>query len=65
MSIYSNRKNRDRFRENFSQFDRVLTFSVASLLIIGTLLVYAATRNWFASQGLDPEYYLKRHVVIF
>ena len=63
MSIYSNRKNRDRFRENFSQFDRVLTFSVASLLIIGTLLVYAATRNWFASQGLDPEYYLKRHVV--
>ena len=63
MSIYSNRKNRDRFRETFGQFDRILTFAVASLLIIGTLLVYAATRNWFASQGLDPEYYLKRHVV--
>ena len=63
MSIYSNHRRRDRFRENFGQFDRILTFSVAALLIIGTLLVYAATRNWFAAQGLDPEYYLKRHVV--
>jgi rod shape determining protein RodA len=26
-------------------------------------LVYAATRNWYAANGLDPEYYLKRHVV--
>jgi rod shape determining protein RodA len=33
------------------------------LLVIGTLLVYAATRNWYAANGLDPEYYLKRHVV--
>jgi rod shape determining protein RodA len=32
-------------------------------LVIGTLLVYAATRNWYAANGLDPEYYLKRHVV--
>ena len=63
MSIYSNHRRRDKFRENFGQFDRILTFSVAGLLIIGTLLVYAATRNWFAAQGLDPEYYLKRHVV--
>lgn len=63
MSIYSQRKRRGRFRENFGKFDRMLTFSVAALLIIGTLLVYAATRNWFAAQGLDPQYYLKRHVV--
>ena len=63
MSIYSPNSKRDKFRENFSRFDRILTFSVAALLIIGTLLVYAATKNWFASQGLDPEYYLKRHVV--
>jgi len=63
MSIYSNHRRRDKFRENFGQFDRILTFTVAALLIIGTLLVYAATRNWFAAQGLDPEYYLKRHVV--
>ena len=33
------------------------------MLVIGTLLVYAATRNWYAANGLDPEYYLKRHVV--
>jgi rod shape determining protein RodA len=26
-------------------------------------LVYAATRNWYAANGLDPEYYLKRHVI--
>ena len=63
MSIYSPNSRRDKFRENFSRFDRILMFSVAALLIIGTLLVYAATKNWFASQGLDPEYYLKRHVV--
>lgn len=63
MSIYSRRSKRDRLRENFEQFDRLLTFSVAALLIIGTLLVYAATKSWFASQGLDPQYYLKRHVV--
>ena len=63
MSIYLQRTRRDRFRENFVQFDRLLTFSVAALLVIGTLLVYAATKNWFAAQGLDPQYYLKRHVV--
>ena len=63
MSIYSPNSRRDRARENFSQFDRILTFSVAALLIIGTLLVYAATKDWFANQGLDPEYYLKRHLV--
>ncbi|NQW06483.1 MAG: rod shape-determining protein RodA [SAR202 cluster bacterium] len=63
MSIYSPNSRRGRFRENFSQFDRILTFSVAALLIIGTLLVYAATKDWFANQGLDPEYYLKRHLV--
>jgi rod shape determining protein RodA len=36
---------------------------VGGLLIIGTLLVYAGTREWFRSYGLDPEYYLKRHVL--
>jgi rod shape determining protein RodA len=33
------------------------------LLIFGTILVYAATRNWYASAGLDPQYYLKRHII--
>jgi len=30
---------------------------------MGTLLVYAATRDWYAANGLDPQYYLKRHVI--
>ena len=62
MSIINNFR-RNRIKTSFSQFDRVLTFSVAALLLIGTLLVYAATKSWFASQGLDPQYYLKRHIV--
>jgi rod shape determining protein RodA len=47
----------------FRGFDPVLTGAVALLLVIGTLLVYAATRDWYATNGLDPEYYLKRHVI--
>ena len=47
----------------FHGFDPVLTVAVGLLLIIGTLLVYAATRNWYAQNGLDPQYYLKRHLV--
>ena len=41
--------------------DPILNFAVLALLLFGTLLVYAATRNWYASNGLDPQYYLKRH----
>ena len=47
----------------FHGFDPVLTAAVALLLVIGTLLVYAATRDWYARNGLDPQYYLKRHVI--
>jgi rod shape determining protein RodA len=47
----------------FSGFDPILAGAVGLLLIIGTLLVYAATRDWYAANGLDPEYYLKRHVI--
>jgi rod shape determining protein RodA len=47
----------------FHGFDPVLTVAVSLLLIMGTLLVYAATRNWYAQNGLDPQYYLKRHLV--
>lgn len=43
-------------------FDPILTIAVGFLLIIGTLLVYAATRSWYGSLGLDPQYYLKRHI---
>jgi len=63
MSLASQRIN---YRKNsrpsvFAGFDPILTIAVALLLVIGTLLVYAATRNWYAANGLDPEYYLKRH----
>ena len=50
-------------RIQLSNFDNLLNFAVGGLLIIGTLLVYAGTREWFRSYGLDPEYYLKRHVL--
>jgi len=43
-------------------FDPILSFAVFALLVLGTLLVYAATRAWYASNGLDPQYYLKRHI---
>ncbi|MBP7805875.1 MAG: rod shape-determining protein RodA [Candidatus Planktophila sp.] len=47
----------------FAGFDPILTAAVAALLVIGTLLVYAATRDWYAANDLDPQYYLKRHVL--
>ena len=60
-TVFARRRGRrDSF---FSGFDPILTFAVAGLLIIGTLLVYSATKSWYASNGLDPQYYLKRHVI--
>jgi rod shape determining protein RodA len=50
-------------RNNFANFDKILLSAVVALLFIGTLLVYAGTREWFRSNNLDPEYYLKRHVL--
>lgn len=50
-------------RTNFGSFDKLLNFAVGGLLLIGTLLVYAGTREWFRSYGLDPEYYFKRHTL--
>ena len=57
------RSRTDSIRRNLAGFDKSLTIATAALLLIGTLLVWAATRSWFASQGLDPQYYLKRHVL--
>lgn len=51
------------FRSNISGYDKPLNFAVGALLLIGSLLVWAATKQWFASQGLDPQYYIKRHVL--
>ncbi len=60
--------NRNPYRRShrptvFAGFDPILTAAVGALLVIGTLLVYAATRDWYSANGLDPEYYLKRHVI--
>lgn len=60
--------NRNPYRRThrpsfFAGFDPILTAAVGALLVIGTLLVYAATRDWYSANGLDPEYYLKRHVI--
>ena len=65
MSLASQRINyrKSQRPSAFAGFDPILTVAVAALLVLGTLLVYAATRNWYAANGLDPEYYLKRHVV--
>ncbi|MFM8842281.1 MAG: rod shape-determining protein RodA [Actinomycetota bacterium] len=50
-------------RSSIRDWDLMLTFAVACLLVLGILLVYAATRDWFAANNLDPEYYLKRHTI--
>lgn len=65
MSSLLNRNpyRRARRQSAFTGFDPILTGAVAILLVMGTLLVYAATRNWYAANGLDPQYYLKRHVI--
>lgn len=65
MSTFLNRNpyRRATKRSAMAGFDPVLTASVGLLLLIGTFLVYAATRDWYAANGLDPQYYLKRHVI--
>ena len=65
MSMINQRQGfrRTRMTHTFWGFDPILTVAVGLLLFIGTLLVYAATRDWYASIGLDPQYYLKRHVI--
>jgi len=65
MSLLSSRVSYRRANRKsvFQGFDPILTIAVGLLLVFGTILVYAATRNWYAANGLDPEYYLKRHVV--
>ncbi len=62
--IHARQRLYRRNRQSLLQgFDPVLTAVVGLLLIIGTLLVWAATRDWYARNGLDPQYYLKRHII--
>ena len=60
-SVLSNRGQEKR--GFFAGSDRIMNSAVFLLLFLGVILVYAATRDWFASNGLDPEYYLKRQLI--
>ena len=70
MSNFLNAKGRARgqrsgfstVRENLSGVDKWLMSASTALLLLGSILVWAATRPWFAAQHLDPQYYLKRHI---
>ena len=59
----STRLKRSKARFLFGEFDLLLNIAVAGLLIIGTVLVLAGTREWFKANGLDPQYYFKRHII--
>ncbi len=43
--------------------DWTLNAAVFALLVIGTALVYAATRPHLLDLGQDPQYFIKRHVL--
>jgi hypothetical protein len=45
------------------RFDLPVLVATSLLLVICVLLVYAATRDWYASAGEDPEFYLKRQIL--
>jgi rod shape determining protein RodA len=60
MTIINRTRNE---RRNFlTGTDPFINVAVLFLTIAGILLVYAATRDWYASNNLDPEYYLKRQI---
>ena len=65
-SQFSLRTRRNAFGQHrglFTGFDHWLSGAVIGLLGLGIALVYSSTRQWFASNGLDPQYYLKRHII--
>jgi rod shape determining protein RodA len=62
--IHARQRLYRRNRQSILQgFDPVLTTVVALLLFVGTLLVWAATRDWYIRNGLDGQHYLKRHII--
>ncbi len=52
-----------RGRSGVGRIDAVLATSALALTVLGTLLVWAATRPRLAGEGLDPQAYLKRHLI--
>lgn len=61
MSI-SIRSKSDR-RGLFFGGDPIINLATLLLVLMGIVLVYAATRDWFAANNQDPEYYLKRQII--
>ncbi len=45
------------------RFDWVLNGAAATLMFIGSLLVWSATRPRAIAMGVDPEIYLKKHII--
>lgn len=43
--------------------DPIINLATLLLVLMGIVLVYAATRDWFAANNQDPEYYLKRQII--
>ena len=56
-------RNRSERRRFLTESDPLINIAVLALLILGIILVYAATRDWFAANNQDPEYYLKRQII--
>jgi len=59
-SIFSTSRNESWWRRQ----DWFLTAAALALSFVGTLVIWAATRPRLMSQGVDPEAYLKRHVLV-
>jgi rod shape determining protein RodA len=45
------------------RMDWVLMIAVAGLLVMGTLMVYSATRQKQIDAGLDPQAFLRKHLI--
>ncbi|MFM8236038.1 MAG: rod shape-determining protein RodA [Actinomycetota bacterium] len=56
-------RSKSERRRFLTESDPVINIAVLALSVIGIILVYAATRDWFAANNQDPEYYLKRQLI--
>lgn len=56
-------KSKSERRRFLTESDPAINIAVLALSIMGIILVYAATRDWFAANNQDPEYYLKRQLI--
>lgn len=56
-------KSKSERRRFLTESDPIINIAVLALSIMGIILVYAATRDWFAANNQDPEYYLKRQLI--